>query len=71
MKYTNIGMRVNLGDRNAYALDQQASIEEMLQHHGLSEANGVRAPIGEEANEVEKDPVYLTTRAGRAGEPKI
>ena len=38
-----LGMRVNFGDLNAYSVDQQASIEEMLQHDGLSEANGARA----------------------------
>ena len=66
-----LGMRVNVGDLNTYTLDQQASIEEMLQYHGLSESNGVRASIGEDANEVEKDPGYLTTWAGRADEPTI
>ena len=42
-----LGMRVHIGDLNAYKLDRQASFEEMLQHHGFSEENGVHAHIVE------------------------
>ena len=52
-------------------MDQQETIEEMLESHGLKEANGVRAPISEEANEVENDPVLLTTVPRQRGEPTI
>ena len=39
----------------------------MITLHGLMTVNGVRAPIGEENNEVGKDPVYLMTRLGQGG----
>ena len=47
-------MRIKFGDLNANLMDQEASIKEMLQHHGLSEANDFRASMGEEANEVKR-----------------
>ena len=43
----------------------------MLESHGLKETNGVRAPISEEANEVENDPVLLTTVPKQRGKPTI
>ena len=43
----------------------------MFESHGLKEANGVRAPISEEANEVENDPVLLITVPRQRGEPTI
>uniref|UniRef100_A0AAV1U0S4 Uncharacterized protein n=1 Tax=Peronospora matthiolae TaxID=2874970 RepID=A0AAV1U0S4_9STRA len=66
-----LGMRVSLEDEKTCTVDQQATIEEMLESHGLKEANGVRAPISEEANEVEKDPVLLTTVPRQRGERTI
>lgn len=64
-------MRVSLGDENTCMVAQKETIEEMLDNHGLMEANGVRAPIGEEANEEEKSPVLLTTVPRQRGEPTI
>ena len=52
-------------------MDQQATTKEMLDNHGLMEANGVRVPIGEEANGVEKEPMLLTKVPRRRGEPTI
>ena len=49
-------------------VDQHATIEEMLENHGLMEANGILAPIGEEAYEVEKD---LKTVPRQIVEPTI
>ena len=66
-----LGMRVSLEDEKTCTVDQQATIEEMLEIHGLKEANGVRAPISEEANEVGNDLVLLTTVPKQRGEPKI
>ena len=43
----------------------------MLENHGLMEANGARAPIGEEANEVEKYLEFLITVLRQRGEPTI
>ena len=66
-----LGMRVSLEDENTCTVDQQATIEEMLENHGLMEANGVRVPIDEEANEVEKDPVLLKMVPRQRGQPTI
>uniref|UniRef100_A0AAV1UFG5 Reverse transcriptase n=1 Tax=Peronospora matthiolae TaxID=2874970 RepID=A0AAV1UFG5_9STRA len=66
-----LGMRVSLEDEKTCTVDQQATIKEMLETHGLKEASGVRAPISEESNEVEKDPVLLTNVPRQRGEPTI
>ncbi|KAE9028139.1 hypothetical protein PR003_g10964 [Phytophthora rubi] len=50
-----LGMRVELNS-DGYLLSQQISIEDLLQQHGLADANGVCGPIGEECNEAEVPP---------------
>lgn len=35
-----LGMRVELSDGDGYTLNQQATIEELSDQHGLTEANG-------------------------------
>ena len=34
-----LGMRIELDKRNGYTFDQQATIEELLEQHGLTDAN--------------------------------
>ena len=48
-----LGMRMALKDSKTYTIDQTAAIDEMLNQHGLDEANGVRAPIGDDSNDDE------------------
>ncbi|ETM97292.1 hypothetical protein PPTG_25020, partial [Phytophthora nicotianae INRA-310] len=48
-----------------------ATIEEMLGQHGLSDANVVRVPIGEESNEAEVKEPELLKSSGAGGEPTV
>nr|CCA25251.1 DEHA2C12243p2 putative [Albugo laibachii Nc14] len=62
-------MRVELSDGDGYKLDQQATIEEILKQHGLTEAKGVHIPIGEDSNDIETDQMKYLVKEGALGEP--
>ena len=66
-----LGTRVELSDGDGYKLDQQATIAEILERHGRSEANGVHNPIGENSNETETDQMKYLVKEGSPGEPSI
>nr|CCA18027.1 PREDICTED: hypothetical protein [Albugo laibachii Nc14] len=62
-----LGMRVELSDKDGNTQAQQAAIEELLQQHGLADANDVRSPIRDENYDEELDQkVFLGERNGRS-----
>lgn len=63
-------MRVELNS-DGYLLGQQISIEDLLQQHGLADANGVCVPIGEECNEAEVLPPQLLLKSSTGGESQF
>nr|CCA24594.1 PREDICTED: copia proteinlike putative [Albugo laibachii Nc14] len=65
-----LGMRVALND-GRYLLDQEAAFEGVLDQHGVMNAKGVRSPIGEENNDTEDDPVFLTVQSSTKNEPTM
>nr|CCA16570.1 PREDICTED: copia proteinlike putative [Albugo laibachii Nc14] len=65
-----LGIRVALKD-GGYLLDQEAAIEKLMDQHGMMNAKGVRSPIGEENNDTEDDPLFLTVQTSTKNEPTI
>ena len=59
-------MRVELGSDNAYRIDQEEAIKELLHAHGMSDENLTKTPIGNDCYEVVADDVALleTTNTG-------
>ena len=47
-----LGMWSTNAPANGYDIDREVTIREMLKDNGLEEGFGVRAPIGEELNEI-------------------
>jgi len=66
-----LGMRVHLDEADGYSLDQQAAIEELLEQFGMADANGVKTPIGEEANDADPQELQLLPSVGANGDPMI
>lgn len=66
-----LGMRVHLDEADGYSLDQQAAIEELLEQFGLADANGVKTPINEEANDAEPQELQMLPSVSAKGEPTI
>ena len=48
-------MRIKLNERNGYTFSQQTTIEYLLEQHGLTDANEIHRPIGDESNGVENE----------------
>lgn len=64
-------MRAELSDGDGQTLDQQATIEELLQKHGLAEANGVQIPADEDRNEAEASEMKYMVTEELLGEPIV
>uniref|UniRef100_M4BE93 Reverse transcriptase Ty1/copia-type domain-containing protein n=1 Tax=Hyaloperonospora arabidopsidis (strain Emoy2) TaxID=559515 RepID=M4BE93_HYAAE len=42
-----LGMRISRTNEEGYCLDQEQTIEDVLENHGMADANPVRVPISE------------------------
>lgn len=62
-----LGMRLEYGENDGYDLDQEVTIDELLQAYGLENAHTVRAPIGEDWSEVQDVSTELLPVDGEAG----
>ncbi|KAJ8523758.1 hypothetical protein ON010_g17361 [Phytophthora cinnamomi] len=60
-------MRIEYSDDNGYDLDQEVTIDELLQSYGLEKAHAVRVPIGEDWNEAQDASTELLPADGGAG----
>ncbi|KAG6612031.1 Integrase catalytic core protein [Phytophthora cinnamomi] len=62
-----LDMRIEYSDDNGYDLDQEVTIDELLQAYGLEKAHAVRVPIGEDWSEVQDASTELLPADGGAG----
>ncbi|OWZ15199.1 putative mitochondrial protein [Phytophthora megakarya] len=60
-------MRIEYSDENGYDLDQEVTIDELLQTYGLEKAHAVRVPIGEDWNEAQDGSTELLPTNGGEG----
>ncbi|GMF48730.1 unnamed protein product [Phytophthora fragariaefolia] len=66
-----LGMRVHLDEADGDSLAQQAAIEELLEPLRLTDANGVKTPIGEESNDAKPLELQLLPSVATNSEPTI
>lgn len=66
-----LGMRVDYTDSDGYVVDQEVTIDGMLQEHGLGDANAVRTRIGDECNEIVGTDAALLPAKAAKGQPTI
>lgn len=58
-------------NEDIYLIDQESAIAEVLDQHGMTNANGARPPIGDENNDIEENPVFFSFRTLPKNEPTI
>ncbi|POM67045.1 Pol Polyprotein [Phytophthora palmivora] len=66
-----LGMRFGYSDENGYDLDQEVTIDELLQAYGLEKGHAVRVPIGEDWNEAHDASTELLPVDGGAGDVTV
>lgn len=66
-----LGMRVQLSDGDGYTLDQQVTIEELLEKYESDEANGEQIPVGKDKDEAEAGEMKHLVMDGLSDEPSI
>ena len=65
-----LGMRVVLKD-GSYMLDQQATIEELLEQHRLVDVNGVRSTMSDGSNGTEEELMLLKVQRYTQSKPSV
>ncbi|GMF45370.1 unnamed protein product [Phytophthora fragariaefolia] len=62
-----LGMRIEYSENGGYDLDQEVTIDGLLQTYGLTKAHGVRVPISEDWNEIQDASTELLPADGGEG----